>query len=321
MNETGLDLLLDRSWQQEVIHQLVLRELLRETAVGRALSLWSDEVAPTVLYEPFRGLFDLALADTEPRMLIELKVGAELGDQQRARQRVRATELGTPRAYVLLGQSFFMALEEPDARNIGTPELAVAIRTALDGVEGPIADLGSAYLARLEVDARRWDEGHESTASTGLDLFRLYRDMAAAWPVETRPSKATHPGGVDWIINGNAWTTIDRPGWELAEFYWEMVNGFVRCKFYWRGADGMRLHARTAYRSALEAAAEELGEVVRRTRTKLGRAMTGIEILADGRAFVLVDGQVSSVRSRELYDRTTALFRLALERLPDIETT
>ena len=48
--------------------------------------------------------------------------------------------------------------------------------------------------------------------------------------------------------------------------------------------------------------------------------MTGIEILADGRAFVLVDGQVSAERSRELYDRTTALFRLALELLPEIDT-
>ena len=44
MSETRLDLLLGRSWHQEVIHQLVLRELLRETTLGRALSIWSDEV-------------------------------------------------------------------------------------------------------------------------------------------------------------------------------------------------------------------------------------------------------------------------------------
>lgn len=238
-HDSGLELLIERSWRQEDIHQLVLRELLLETPLARALGLWDDGELATVLYEPFRGLFDLALGDP-PRILIELKVGADLSDNQRGRQRLRAIELAVPRVYVLLGPSFFMALEEPDARNIGVPELAVAIRTATDGLSGAIGDLAAAYLTRLKADAGRWDAEHDPGASSGLDLFRIYRDMAAAWPVETRPSKATHPGGIDWIINGNAWTRPGTPGWEPAEMYWEMVNGRMRFKFYWRGDEAMR---------------------------------------------------------------------------------
>ena len=37
---TGLRLLLDRSWGQEVIHQLVLRELLAHTSLEMDLGLW-----------------------------------------------------------------------------------------------------------------------------------------------------------------------------------------------------------------------------------------------------------------------------------------
>jgi hypothetical protein len=116
-------------------------------------------------------------------------------------------------------------------------------------------------------------------------------------------SKATHPGGIDWIINGNAWTRPATPGWEPAEMYWEMVNGRMRFKFYWRGDEAMRLTARTAYRAALEQAAEELGVEARRTRTVLGRTMTGLELSVDGRTELIVNGRVDPERSRALYER------------------
>jgi hypothetical protein len=313
----GLQLLLDRAWTQEVVHQLVLRELFEGTGLAATLGLWQDDVAPRVWYEPYRGLFDLALANELPRVLIELKVAADLGALQRRRQRERAVELACPRVYVLLGTAYFAALDEPDARNIGVPELAAAIRTSLDGQGGAVGDLGRAYLGRLEADAVAWQAEHDPTSRSGLDLFRLYVEMVSSWPVEVRPTKVTHPGGPDWIINADAWTKRDVPGWEPATFYWEMVNGRTRFKLLWEGDVAQRLDARTAYREALERAARELGEPVGRTRTRAGRYMTALELASDARDEVLVEGRVSSERSRALYDRATALFLRALELLPE----
>jgi hypothetical protein len=315
----GLQLLLDRAWTQEVVHQLVLRELFEGTRLAATLGLWQDDAAPRVWYEPYRGLFDLALANELPRVLIELKVAADLGAHQRRRQRERATELSCPRVYVLLGTAYFAALDEPDARNIGVPELAAAIRSSLDGQGGAVGDLGRAYLGRLEADAVAWQGEHDPTSESGLDLFRLYVDMASSWPVEVRPTKVTHPGGPDWIINADAWTKRDVPGWEPATFYWEMVNGRTRFKLLWEGDIAQRLDARTGYREALERAAKELGERVGRTRTRAGKYMTALELAGDARDEVLVDGRVSSERSRALYDRATALFLRALELLPETE--
>ena len=156
----------------------MLRELLERTDLAVVLGLWSNPEPPTVLYEPFGGLFDLALPRDVPRILIELKVGADLGDNQRARQRERAGALLAQRVYILLGPSFFMALDEPDARNIGAPELAGAIRSLVGIEDTAVRELADAYVLRLEADAAGWGE-HDARSTSGLDLFRLYAEMAA----------------------------------------------------------------------------------------------------------------------------------------------
>lgn len=326
----GLRLLLNRAWGQEVVHQLVLRELLAHTALARELGLWQQEVAPSVLYEPFNGLFDLALADAEPRVLIELKVGAELSDNQRGRQRARAAELAAQRVYVLMGPSFFMAQNEPEARNIGSPELAAAVRKAVGqlggtlGQPGPLGelsalgDLGRTYADRLEMDAAAWAGEHDPRAQSGIDLFRLYSEMAACWPITTRPSKVTNRGGPDWILNAQAWTRIGTPGWEPAQFYWEIVNGRTRFKVNWAGDEALRLVVREHFREALETAAREIGEGVSRTHRRLGSAMSALQLSGDVRDEVLVEGRVSAEKSRQLYDRATALFLRSIELLPSL---
>lgn len=314
----GLSLLLERAWGQEVVHQLVLRELLQRTDLAAVLGLWASPEPPTVMYEPFGGLFDLALPSDSPRILIELKVSADLGDNQRARQHERAVTLLAQRVYILLGPSYFMALDEPDARNIGAPDLAHAIRS-LAGIEDiTVRELAAAYVQRLEADAAGWGSMHEARSTSGLDLFRLYAEMAAAWPVTVRPIKVTHHGGPDWIINANAWTTSAAAGWAGARFYWEMVNGRTRFKIQWEGDEALRMTARNAFRDALEAAARELGVPASRTHARAGAYMTALELAGDARDEVLVDGRVDAERSRGLYDRATAVFRRSLDLLPQL---
>jgi hypothetical protein len=317
--DDGLSLLLDRGWGQERLHQLILRELLAQTQLATVLCLWSDPEPPVVMYEPFGGLFDLALAEGAPRILLEIKVGADLGYHQRDRQRAKGLELGVGRAYVLLGPSFFAGQDEADARNIGVPELAQAIEESLPPLETALGQLGSAYLRRLEVDVRSWTAEHDVRSTSGLDLFRLYAEMTAAWPVDVRPTKVTHHGGPDWIVNADAWTKGALPGWECANFYWEMVNGRTRFKLHWEGDERLRLIARNGFREALEQAASELAVPVARTKTKAGAYMTSLELAGDARDEVVVEGRVNPERSLALYRRATAVFERALEILPALE--
>jgi len=59
---------------QEVTHKLVLAELLRHTDLVARLGLWNSESRPSVVVEPNRGIFDLALQDRSgPVVFIELK--------------------------------------------------------------------------------------------------------------------------------------------------------------------------------------------------------------------------------------------------------
>lgn len=214
---------------------------------------------------------------------------------------------------MLLGQSFFAAEEEPDARNIGVPELAAAIKATVVALTGAVADLGGAYLQRLEADAARWSGDYDPRSNEGLDLFRFYAEMAAAWPVDVRPKKVTHRGGPDWIINVDTWTKAEVPGWEQAEFYWEMVNGRTRFKIHWAGDESLRMPMREAYREALEQAAAEIGEPVGRTRRKPGAYMTALELVGDARDEVLINGRVDAARSRALFERASTLSARALD--------
>lgn len=298
-----------------MVHQLVLRDLLNQTTLAHALGLWDRPDPPVVRYEPFSGLFDLSLEDVATTTLIELKVGAEVGAYQRDRQRQLATRLSVPRVYLLLGPAFFMALTEPDARNIGTPELALAVRHSVADVEGAIGELGRAYADRLEADALAWTATHDPASTSGLDYMRIYREIAAAWPVAATPSTATNPGGRDWILGADAWTTSHAPGWGPAQFYWEIVNGRTRFKLHWGGDVAQRRPARAGFRAALELAGAALGESVARTRAKLGGYMTAAEFAEDARVEVLVDGRVDAERARRLYDRATAVFLRALDLL------
>jgi len=316
----GLSLLLELGWGQERLHQLVLRELLARTRLATVLGLWSDSEQPNVMYEPFGGLFDLALADGAPRVLMEIKVSADLGDHQRDRQRAKGLELGLSRAYILLGPSFFAGQDEVGARNIGIPELAKAIEESLPSPETPLGQLGLTYLRRLAADVRSWTAEHDARSTSGLDLFRLYAEMTAAWPVDVRPTKVTHHGGPDWIVNADAWTMGAKDGWECADFYWEMVNGRTRFKLHCEGDENLRLEARNGFREALERAASELAVPVARTRAKAGAYMTSLELLDDARDEVLVDGRVSAERSLALYQRATAVFERALEILPTLKS-
>ncbi len=312
---SGLELLLDRGWGQEVVHRLVLRELLGSTDLATRLGLWSDPHPPQVMYQPLHGLFDLGLAeDDRVRVLIEIKASTGVAEGQRRRQQVAAEDLGVVRAYLLLGVGFWAAHQETGIPYIGAPGLHVAVESVAREADGAVGDLARTYARRLAREAAAWTRGlDQDEGATGL--LRTYTDIAAAWPVEARPFRVTNRAGPDWILNPDAWTAPELRGWEQGRVYWELVNGRVRYKVEWRGAEARGLQAREAFRQALEASSTETGIPFRTTRRRAGRGITAGEFPEDVVATIVVNGRVDPALARDLYEEATRLFQHAVSRL------
>lgn len=317
-SDGGLALLLDRLWGQEITHELVLAELFRHTGLARALGLWSGEEHPEVVVEPDRGIFDLALLSGSGRAphFVELKFGAESGRDQRVRQRAWAQAAGADRSYILLGTSFFEIEREEGLRYVGVPDLVRALGEVT--ADGALGELRRAYARRLALDAGAWAGAHDPASSSHVAILRLYQEIADAWPVRVHPWRAVNRGGPDWILNGDAWTALDLPGWENARFYWEIAGGRLRFKLEWNGPEADRRRARDAYERALLTAGREVGVQVEQTRRVAGHYMSAAQLPRPVRDFVLIDGAVSVERARQLYDDATAVFRAALLRMPPL---
>lgn len=314
----GLQLLLERLWRQEITHEHVLAELFHQTELAQVLGLWTRDSRPGVMVEPDRGIFDLALLDEAgaARMFIELKFAAASGWSQRTRQRAFAEAAGAERAYILLGTSFFEIDREAGVRYLGVPELLAGL--AATAADGALGELQAAYAERLALDAEVWSGAHDPASTSHVAILRLYQAIAEAWPVDVHPYRATNPGGPDWILNGDAWTTLPLAGWEQARFYWEIAGGRVRFKLQWDGSERDRRRARDTYERALLEAGRAVGIPVERTRRVSGHYMSAAQLPCQVRDHVVVDGAVSAERARRLYDDATSIFQAALERVPPL---
>ncbi len=314
----GLQLLLERLWRQEITHEHVLAELFHNTDLARALGLWAHESRPGVVIEPERGIFDLALLDGAGTagMYIELKFAAASGWDQRKRQREFAEAAGAERAYVLLGTSFFEIDREPGVLYLGVPELLAGL--VITAADGALGELQAAYAERLAQDAAVWSGTHDPASGSHVAILRLYQAIADVWPVDVHPYRATNRGGPDWILNGDAWTTLPLAGWEQARFYWEIAGSRVRFKLQWDGPDGDRRRARDTYERALLEASRAVGIPIEPTRRVSGHYMSAAQLPYLVREYVVVDGALSAERARRLYDDATAIFQAALERVPPL---
>jgi hypothetical protein len=316
----GLALLLDRLWGQEATHKLVLAELFRRTDLANRLGLWSNDDRPEVAIEPGRGIFDLALfRDRAIVVAIELKFGAQSGQDQRDRQLKWAEDANARRAYILLGTSFFEIPRDDGVLYIGVPDLLTAMCSL--AAEEAVGELARAYASRLSQDASAWTGDHDPEAATGVAILRLYGEIGATWPVHARSYRATNRSGPDWILNPDAWTTVDIPGWEAAQFYWEIAGGQVRFKLEWKGDPSVRNMARDAYLHALGIAAREASVEIQRSVRRPGRWMTAAKLPGVVTELVLVEGRVDPDRARKLYDDADAVFSRAVDNLAPLLTS
>jgi hypothetical protein len=306
---------------QEVFHQLVLQELLALTDLGQRLGIWSHTQPPAVVSEPRRGLFDLGLAqfavgvERPIEVYLELKVGSHLEADQFEQQLEGAADV--QRVYLLLGSTYFRWRHAGTATFIGVTELAAAITAIGAKYTGTPGEIARVYGARLSEEAERWSQTMDPTHTwDALDYFRFYAEVAPTWPVEVNIYPVTNRSGQQYVLNApSSWSTPTGPEWQDGQVYWELVNGRLRYKLQWDGASGARLGRRRAWQEALRGAALERGEELHQPRSSHGRAMTVAELGGDIREVLIHEGSVDVQRSRDLYDRASRLFDLAVRRL------
>lgn len=330
MNSAGVDLVLGLLSDQEVLHQKLLAKIFETTSLAQALGLWPDELPPSVDCEPAGKLFDLRLSGgvTKP-MYVELKVNGFLSKDQEAEQRAFAKQYEVPRAYILLGPTYFCwrgmfdRLDYP-AKVIGPVQLADALSAELGRIgEEALHVVATSYLQSITERAEHCLRPHP-TARTGEwfkndhRVFRFLDDIRAQWPPGAKVYEMPNRGGYDRILNpgsaGGDSRVLLTP--TKTTVYWEIVEDVVRFKVK-VDAEEHRKAVRQKCRFALWRAAVDRNEtffVCGRT----GKNMTVGQLHLDVFAEVLNEkGQVDPKKAHALFERCQRLLDATIKHLRD----
>lgn len=304
---------------QEVFHQLVLQELLALSDLAERLGIWTYAQAPSVVYEPRRGLFDLGLTrfgdgENPIELYLELKVWSQLEAEQFERQRAGAGDV--PVVYLLLGPTYFRWKHMSAPRFIGLTEVAEAVSDVGQRFTNSTGELARAYGARLIEEAKRWAQPLDPAGAwSALDYFRFYAEIAPSWPVDAHIYPVTNRSGPQYVLNTpTAWRRPAAPGWDDAEVYWELIDARLRFKVTTPHVDRRR-RLRDEWRRALRDAASVIPDTLTQPRGASGRSMTAAELGGDVRSTLIQDGRVDQDEARRLYERATTLFAAAVARL------
>ena len=295
----------------EINHQLVWRQLLQHPEVAERLL---GTASPSdMVWEPERGLFDLAVHDPNETVYVEMKAGygslsASQIDRQRAfldRRRQEGAEVRV--AYALFGLSTF----EHDADTLGedtegaSPQVLTYtnVAEALEGAAPTLpredAALCRAYQATL---GRRWERLlHDETSY--VRRLRTYATIRSLLPgIRTRVYRTSNASGPVVILNDRLWPKIE-VGAHEARVYQEVNNGRLSLKI---AAGSLPDDSKRQLRRAVRRAAESvLGEAMPETRTsqvgRLGSYMT---------ALVVGDRSIDDLAPREAADLIRKVHRL-----------
>lgn len=328
MSSAGVDLVLSLLSDQEVLHQKLLAKLFKTTWLAQALGIWPDELPPTVRCEPAGKLFDLMLYDgvTKP-MYVELKVDGFLTEGQEAGQRAFAKQHKVPRAYILLGPTYFCwrgrfgRLDYP-ATVIGPVQLADALNAELGRIgDEALHVVATSYLQSITERAEQCLRPHPTKRTAEWfkndhRVFRFLDDIRAHWPPGAEVYEMPNRGGHDRILNPGCAEGDSRvlrtP--TKATVYWEIVDYVVRFKVSVE-AEEHRKAVRQKCRVALWRAAVDCNEIFS-VRGRTGKSMTIGQLNVDVFAEVLNEkGQVEPKKARALFERCERLLDAMIKHL------
>lgn len=314
------------------MHQKLLQELFRETNLALALDLWGDYEKLHVRCEPVEQLFDLALSGPGRKpMYIELKVEGPLSEKQEREQREYAKRAQVPRAYILLGPSYFCWRSQFPRINhpaivIGPERMADALSAELLNIEDEaLRVVAKSYLDCLKARISQYQRPHpleqdHEWRKSDLRVYRFLDEIGSYWTTAARVYAMHRRDGKDRILN-------PRPQRERkhllisqtqAIVYWEIVEDLVRFKVnVAEESKARRQDVRSKCRFALLLAAAKLDEELSPIYGKTGQSMSLARLARNVRTEVLDNkGQVDGEKARQLFDRCERLLEGMLKRLP-----
>lgn len=333
MSTSGVLLLMEHLFDQEVFHHKLLKVWFEQTDLARRLGLWAAEVNPQVESEPDKGIFDLKLHHPKAaeRTLIELKVNAFLSDEQAEAQREYAESHKAARAYIFLGPTYFcwravMQRSSPRIALVGPVELMSGLQDLYGQINEEarpgLRSISDQYTSRLARLVTAWQAPYPakiepSWLRADLNTFRLLDDIGSHWPSPAAVYKVAHSGGYDRILSPRSQSTRERHfvnGSGPFRVSWEIVSERVRFKVHVQDEDH-RGPLRELCREALTSAAKALGVPIEVTG-RMGEHMTLAQLVRDPFEGLIQDGQVGAQRARELYTQCEQLLGALVTRLP-----
>lgn len=331
MSSNGVDLVLHLLWGQEVLHQKLLRELFEETDLAVALGLWNESERPSVRCEPVEQLFDLGLLSPgKTSTYIELKVRGTLSAKQEDEQREFAKKKQAPRAYILLGPSYFcwrsqFSKNKHPATVVGPEQLAQALREELANIaDEALKTVATTYLHRLESLIRGYQQPHprnkaDEWRESDLRVYRFLDELGSHWPSAASVYPMHRRDGKARILNPRPERDRQRilVSQTPAIIYWEIVEDVVRFKVNVADEYKARRQAvRRDCRAALLEAAEQLKLVLSPINGKTGKSTSLAQLQGNVRAAVLDDdGKVDAMQARQLFARCERLLKEMVKRL------
>lgn len=231
--------MLEAGTSQEVVHQLVLKLLLREHAVSAALGLGArvDEVE----WEPDGGEFDLLVRspDAGPTR-IEVKVGSWLKPKHLAADRGCIEREGGRAAYFLISFADFEWNEKrlreavgPNTLLVTTQKLRDSLASSIPKLAGEASELATEYAAHLSslLNLRLAPLPANLGDWKRLEHSIFYQQVQRRLSFETAIYTAPNAAGGDFILNVDDPTVGGRLGGDLG-VYLEAVDGVPRIKVH-----------------------------------------------------------------------------------------
>ena len=285
---SGIGLLFDSAIDYERTHQIAIYTLLKQSQFGNFLQ---GRQAPwEVLWEPEGQLFDLGLRAASTSY-IELKMWANLSDQQKKRQSAFLQQDDATGFYFLLGSSWFEITEQDvasfsgnRASKIGYVELIKLLNQVIVSAdEKPdVLELALSYRMALEEQYQTIITAYNSESrDQQLFWYSLYHQIRShSQAPNASIYTVNNPGGEVYILNDSeSWLSAKVNG-VAVDLCFEVVNGSLCIKFYAETEDkDVKRSIREVVRTAVHKVLDPNYTVIDAGR--IGKYMTACQIEHD----------------------------------------
>lgn len=299
----AIDLLLQKGMNYELVHQLVIFQLLEEEIFSQCL-LGKGRYS-FVEWEPVNGLFDLKIEKDGHPLYIEMKMWSSLSDSQISGQVEYINKNpASDFCYLLLGTSWFekdqVALarvaQRPVAR-IGYNKLMSAIREFLrqENKADGLRELAVTYLRELEKQFQFITSHTSPETDEKLYFYGLYKQLRECVPsLKSEIYTVNNRGGEVYILNFmELWKNFQYKEYS-GQLYYELVNGRLCMKMNCSADEAGKRMIRDAVRGTLKRVFRD--DFALQDSGRIGTSMTACQALHDFKDLAMINKSIEIMR-------------------------